>query len=170
MGGSETKLSPPWVTFFREIEALFGEDPDIKIEFDEAEYEVRLFVEGTEKADALDLILPSTKTFGNIEFKITIIPANAEVVTKARIFQNAFAGNPVLSYVSHPDNVFHDDINYIVFRNRVVQFFNDNLGDVNGNCSTLYQEIAKDVFGNDPNVFFCTDIERNIGKPLPNQK
>ena len=35
--------------------------------------------------------------------------------------------------------------------------------DINGNCSTLYQEIAKDVFGEDEGICFCTDTEEKAG-------
>ena len=63
----------------------------------------------------------------------------------------------------------YNPITYVVFVNEVVQYFNDDLGDVYGQCSTLYQEIAKDVFGETEGVFFCTDVEEPVyalGKPL----
>ena len=56
--------------------------------------------------------------------------------------------------------------NYVVFENKVVQFFNDDLSDIHGNKSTLYQEIAKDIFGDCDNIYFCTDTKEEIGKPL----
>ena len=55
---------------------------------------------------------------------------------------------------------------YVVFKNRVVQFFNDNLNDIYGNISTLYQEIASDVFKEISGVNYCTDIEERVGAPL----
>ena len=33
----EFKISPPWVKYYREIEALFGEDPDINIPAEDRE-------------------------------------------------------------------------------------------------------------------------------------
>ena len=31
---NEVKLSSPWVLYYRKLEALFGNDPDIEVEFD----------------------------------------------------------------------------------------------------------------------------------------
>ena len=58
---------------------------------------------------------------------------------------------------------------YVVFKNCVVQFFNDNLNDCHGVISTLYQDIAADVLTGEgaQGVYFNTDVERGqIGKPL----
>ena len=57
----------------------------------------------------------------------------------------------------------------LVFKNCVVQFFNDNLNDAHGLISTLYQEIADDVLVNIDfhGVYYCTDVEvGKLGKPL----
>ena len=48
-------------------------------------------------------------------------------------------------------------LTYVVLKKEVVQFFNDNLNDIHGLETTLYQTIAKDVFDG-TGVFFCTDI------------
>lgn len=48
--------------------------------------------------------------------------------------------------------------------NKVVQYFNDDLGDAHGVCSTLYQEIAKDVFGEHEGIFFCTNLPADDNK------
>lgn len=56
-----------------------------------------------------------------------------------------------------------------MFKNKVVQYFNDDLSDANGVCSTLYQEIAKRIFGENPMIYFCTSIksrETVFGMPL----
>jgi len=159
-------LSAPWVTFYREINALFGDDPDIHIEYDEDEVEVKLFVQNSDKADALTQLLPTEKAFGNVVLKITVIPANEPAPTKASLIARAFQGNPVYSYGTTVDGIMSNPIHYVVFANKVVQFFNDDLGDVNGNCSTLYQEIAKDVLGAEEGVHYCTDVIDSSGTPL----
>ena len=46
----------------------------------------------------------------------------------------------------------------MVFQNKVVQYFSDNMQDINGFTSTLYQEIAKELFGVDGGLYFCTDL------------
>jgi len=40
------------------------------------------------------------------------------------------------------------------------------LNDIYGNTSTLYQDIAAEVFEDQPGIFYCTDIEGKVGKPL----
>lgn len=153
------KLSPPWTKFVKEIEMLFGEDPEVKIVYNEDTLEVKLYVEDEEKAEAISKLLPTTKTFGEIELKITVVPANNITQNKASVFDKAFNNNPVLSYIFIKEGYFSNPMTYIVFAKEVVQFFNDDLSDIHGNCNTLYQEIAKDLFGDIDGVFFCTDVE-----------
>ena len=160
------KLSSPWVEFYRKIDALFAQDPEVKVVYEEEANEVKLFVENARKADALTKLLPVERTFGNVTLNITVIPANSDKVTKADLIADAFDGNPALSYIQHVDAVI-GSFDYAVFENKVVQFFDDNLADINGNKSTLYEDIAKDVFGNDIGVFFCTEAgSRELAKPL----
>lgn len=151
------KLSPPWVKYFREMEALFKNDPHIRMTFDEDNYVIKLYVEGAVKAEALTALLPAEKVFGNVTVKTEVIPANLNAEDPLELFKAAFEGNPTLSYVKEGSGVFKDSFKYVVFRPEVVQFFNDDLGDVNGYCSTLYQDIAKDIFTANDNVYFCTE-------------
>lgn len=160
------KLSPPWMTFYREMEALFGGDPEIHVEYDEGADAVKMYVDSTEKAEALSKILPRKKVFGNVTVTIEVIPANEPNKNVADLFRQAFDGNPALSYIETIRGPFANPLDYVVFRNKVVQFFNDDIGDINGMKSTLYQEIAREVFEGVSGIFFCTDTEENPGKPL----
>lgn len=156
----ELRLSSPWVTFHHALVALFAEDPDVRIECGEGDDDVsiRVYVEGVAKADALSKLLPTERTFGNVTVPVTVIPANDEPTTE-ELFRTAFEGNPALSYCATVDGVMTNPITYVVFRNCVVQYWNDNLGDINGNVSTLYQDIAKDVLSEAPSgALFCTDL------------
>lgn len=157
------KIVSPWVNYFREIEALFGDDPDIVIDFDEQAPEIVLHVIGVDKADAITQLLPAEKQFGNVVLMIKVVPANPIERTRTQLFKDAFKGNPAFSYAATVSGVSSNDFNYVVFKNKVVQYWNDDLSDVNGQCSTLYQEIAKDVFGEEEGVYFCTDTEKNLG-------
>ena len=59
------------------------------------------------------------------------------------------------------------DINYIAFDPIVVQFFNDQLDDINGLKTTLYADIAKEVFGQQDGIYFCTDpADESLEIPL----
>ena len=157
------KLSAPWVVYYREIEALFGADPEITITIDEENYSVKLYVNNDEKAEALDKLLPTERTYGNVTVRTVVIPGNPLLEKKTSLFQTAFEGNPVFAFTKTNEGVFTISLSYVVFKNRVVQFFADNLQDVNGNITTLYETIAKDVFGETPGICFCTDTEEKVG-------
>ncbi len=159
------KLAAPWVEFYRELEALFDQDPEVKVLYQEEEKEVKLYVENARKADALTKLLPAEKTFGNVTLKVTVIPADTASVTKADLIADAFDGNPALCYIQHVDALI-GSFDYAVFQNKVVQYYADNLSDINGNRSTLYENIARDVFDS-TDVFFCTESGcADLTKPL----
>lgn len=151
-------LSTPWVTFFKKVHAFFKDDPEIKLTFNNDIPEIKFYVENPKKAAALESLLPVSKEFGNVSVKITVVPANVNFGSYSDKISAAFENNPVLSFVKNVDTIFgHYD--YIVFKNEVVQFFNDNMGDIYGNTSTLYQDIASDIFETEPTVRFCTDTK-----------
>ena len=118
-------------------------------------------------------MLPSEKTWGNITWTIGVDGpvSNRAFTSNKELFDTAFSKNPAYAYSVAPaqDGYYYIDFTYVVFKNCVVQFFNDNLNDAFGNISTLYQEIAADVFDEQTpvGVHYCTDIERGkVGKPL----
>lgn len=168
---AKLKLSSPWEIFYKELHAMFKEDPCVHVVFDEENYEIKLYVNGAAKAEALSQLLVAHKAFGNVTVNVAVIPSNDIPFTNARpaykLYQMAFEGNRALSYVRTVSGIFANDLCYVVFRNKVVQYFNDDLGDANGLCSTLYQEIAKDVFGNQDGVFFCTDVPEGASAGVP---
>ena len=159
------KLSPPWVTFAHEVQALFAEDTEIKVMYDDSSYTLKLFVDNSDKAAALAKLLPEKKEFGNVTLTIEIVPANLNDASVDEIFSKAFAGNPALSMAISYDTPF-GKVNYAVFQKKVIQFFNDQMDDINGNKSMLFQDIAKDVFGLDHEIFYCTEASGNLAKPL----
>lgn len=167
---AKLKISAPWVTFYNEMEAFFKEDPEVHVVYDEETYAVELYVDNAAKASALEQVLVKEKTFGNITQTVTVIPANSMgAPTKEFLFKNALDRNPALSYIQTVNGIFMNGLTYVVFINKVVQYWNDDIGDVNGLCSTLYQDIAADIFKDRPGVFFCTDVPTeggSLGKPL----
>ena len=156
MENKEVKLAPPWITYYRQVEALFGEDPDIKVVFDEDELHIKLYVENEIKAAALDEILPVQKDFGNVSVFIEVIPANTEP-KKVDMIRRAFEGNPAFSYTTTIEGIMVNPINYVVFKPEVVQFWNDNLHDPHGLVSTLMEDVARAVIGEEDGVMFTTD-------------
>lgn len=168
------KLAPPWVTFVNEIKAMFENDPEISIVYDNEEVAVRLYVDNAKKAEAIALLLPEEKWCGNVALSISVIPANGQnfealtKITNDTVFSIAFEKNPVFAYSKTITGILSNNITYVVFKNRVVQFFNDNLNDIHGNVSTLYEDIARDLFNETilQGLFYCTDIEEKVGMPL----
>lgn len=155
---NKPKLAAPWISFYREIEAMFKEDEQVHPVYDEENNVVKLYVEDQEKAEALEKILPDHRTFGNVTVTVAVIPANKLTEVRDTWFRKAFEGNPAVSYITTIEDVFNNPITYVVFKNKVVQYYNDDLGDVHGNRSTLYQEIAKEIFEDHEGIFFCTDV------------
>lgn len=171
MNENKTKLSPPWVDYYHKIEAMFGDDPDVDVKFNDEEYEIKLLVTGPAKADAITQLLPAERTFGNITVRVTVVPANDGELSKIGLFRAAFWGNPAfVNAVTVPD-IFSNEISYVVFQNKVVQYFNDDPSDLYGVESTLFEDIAEDIFEDHAGVYFCTDVDTpdhggSVGKPL----
>lgn len=156
---SKMKLSPPWCTYVNKVKGLFNGDPDIKIEFDEEEYILQLFVDDDEKADALMKLLPPQKEFGNVVMKINVVPANNST-DYLELFRAAFKNNPNVVDITSVENPFGEPLNFVVFKKEVIQFYNDDISDLNGVLSTLNEMSAREVFGSSyDTVNFCTDVE-----------
>ena len=161
------KLSAPWVTYAREIKAMFGQDPQIAVEYDEDNLEVRLYVDNADKAEAIKEILPPVKLFGAVGVKITVISDTLKGKEKT-VFDRAFEGNPIYSHSSKFQGLYNNPITYVVFKKEIAQYFSDNLGDENGVTSALYQDIAKDIFQTE-GTYFCTEVDKKddvIKEPL----
>lgn len=169
MNNVRLKLSPPWTTFVNEITALFDGDPEIAINYNENERKVVLATNNGDKAAALLKLLPSEKVFGNITLKIGVDGpiSNKAFVSNFELMSTVFDRNPALSMVKVVDGII-TAFTYVVFKNCVVQFFNDNLNDLHGVVSTLYEDLARDIFADAGlcGVVFNTDIEHKVGMPL----
>lgn len=155
---SRIRLSAPWDTYYHEVNELFKKDDETKVVFDEEQICIKLYVKSSEKATAIRELMPTDVKFGNVTLTITVIPANGFTMEKiANKFKTAFFNNPIISHIETVEGIFTNPMTYVVFVKEVVQYFNDDLGDINGLCSTLYQDIAKHIFGDVDGVFFCTD-------------
>ena len=167
------KLSPPWITYINKLKALFGGDPQITFNVDRDAPSVTLACNNGDKVAALLKLLPTDVQFGNVTLPIIIdgVPTDRAFINKQELFEVVFEKNPAFAYVVAPVDADYPwfGMIYVVFKNCVVQFFNDNLNDAHGVLSTLYQDIAYDLLTGDgaDGVYFCTDVERGaVGKPL----
>jgi hypothetical protein len=164
---AKLKLSPPWSIFYDKIRAMFIKDPEVKVVMEEESYTIYVFVNNADKSSAIAQILEQEKKFGRITLKVQVPPPDGcEAVTfrdGVELYKAAFENNPRLSFIQPKTSIF-DTSFYVVFKNEVVQYFNDDISDIYGNCSTLAEDIARDIFVGDlPN--FCTDVP----EPTPNK-
>ena len=157
---AKVNLSPPWDIYYREINAFFEEGPEVKVLFDEEERVIKLYVDNGVKATALGELLPLSKDFGGTTLRIEVIPSNYSNYLSSNpalpIIRAAFTGNPIVQEIKTVSGLFSYDLNYVLFKKEVVQYYTDNLGDYNGYCSTLYENIARDIFNEMAGVFYCT--------------
>ena len=170
------KVLPPWSTHINMIQALFDGDPQIacNTNYEAVNPTITLACSNGDKVTALQKILPPEVEFGNVILKINIdgVPSNRAFKNKKELFEVAFAGNPAFAYCVSPvdQGYYWFDMVYVVFKNCVVQFFNDNLNDCHGIISILYEDIAREVLTTNEavdGVYFNTDVEvGKLGKPL----
>ena len=135
-------LSSPWVIFYNELNAFFKDDSKVNVIYDEDKNVINLYVDNAEKAAALTELLPTE-----------II---SDGVSLAQLYRSALSWNEAVYDIVEIQGVFTNPITYILFKKEVVQYFNDSLGDIHGLCSTLMQEIAKNIFDKQEGIYFCT--------------
>lgn len=151
------QLSPPWVTYFNEMKALFAQDGEIKPFFDQEENVISIYAANTAKAEALMELLPTEKAFGNVTISIKVYPANGRTGDKYECaYKAAFDGNPLFKYVKTVDSPL-GTFKYVVWKRDILQFFNDSLSDIAGNKTMVCADAASDVLISVPGTFHCTE-------------
>lgn len=150
-------ISAPWYIYYREVKALFHKDPAVTVDYDDDDKTIKLFVEGDDKAEAIGLLLPKEKVFGNVVVKIQVVSSNELGMTTEDIIKRAFEGNKSFKWVKtvKPDGTTIP-FTFVTFENAVTQMWIDNLSDINGLKSTLLEDIAKDVLETPAGVYYCT--------------
>jgi hypothetical protein len=154
-------LSSPWMIHYHKLQAMFRDDPQVNVELNADNYEIKVYVSDADKAEALSKILKNSVDFGNITLKVTVIPPNYEDIDLISLYKKAFEGNK--AFVEVKENPLLNRA-YTIFKGKVVQYFSDDLSDANQVCSTLYQYIAKDVFVERGGMNFSTEICDDIIK------
>lgn len=153
------ELSSPWIIYARKLYELFKDDPQIIMEYDPEDIKVIISVsKNEEKAQALSQLLPKEKEFGGVSLAIEVRLVEESTTLKPKLFRKAFEGNPVFKGLETVDDIFSNPVTYVVFDNKVVQYFSDNLGDINAVNSTLYEDIAREIFEDVNGVTFSTDV------------
>ena len=148
---SKFKLEAPWYTFRKKVFSLFENDPDISVgplyeaNEDGFDYVFDIDVLNHEKFLALDRVFPKVKEFGNVRLGIFLFDeenANGENYIIS-LFETIFEGNPILKDIRQLEDKTGTRHGYVRFQPEVIQFFDDNIADYNGNGSGLAQDIAE---------------------------
>lgn len=153
---SELKLSAPWEEYVSKIRALFEQDDEITFKYENMV--LTIYVDNTDKYEALTHLLPEKKIFGNVALDIKVVPANDGVKDDRYYLKNLFKNNTAVTTITDI-SIGTNPMTFIEFEKRVVQYYVDNAADLHGNRTTVFEEIAREVFENKNGVYFCTDNE-----------
>lgn len=166
-----TRLEAPWYSFQKKVKALFERDPDIEVGEvyqDEklfSDYAFAINVSDHEKYAAMQRLFPQSATFGNVTMAIELCEVGVfeDVSDVAALYETIFKGNPVLKDIREVVDGTGTKHAYVRFQPEVLQFFDDDTSDYNGNWSGLAQNIAREVFADEYRcIHFCTaDIREN---------
>ena len=159
MRKNNVDLSAPWIAYYEKLYLLFKKDPEVSMAFKQngdGDKKIEIYVSNNRKAEAISKILPCYVSFGNVIVPIIVLPSNDENEDWIYNFMDAFDGNEIIDDVVQ-DTGLTRDMNYVVFRKEVAQYYNDNIQSVDGFSSTLYEDIAREIFKDAPaGTFFCT--------------
>lgn len=159
------KLEAPWYTWQKKVKALFERDPEIIVgEIVEpgdgkANYLFDIEVRNHEKFLALDRVFPKCVQFGNVTLAVNLYDEenSAGTADVAALYETIFRGNPIVKDVRLSMDHTGSQHGFVRFQPEVIQFFDDDLYDYNGNWSGLAQDIAREVFRDETRgIHFCT--------------
>lgn len=154
------KLEAPWERYRKMVDALFKADDKVQvsdIESDDGGYVLSVLVYDHEKFLALDRALRKKVVFGNVTLHVDVYDMENEASDGLALFREVFRDNPIAQEIVSRKDRAGVDWDFVCFRPQVVQFFDDDLTDINGNFTGLAEDIAREVFaGNERGVNFCT--------------
>lgn len=167
--GMNTGLIAPWYIYQKEVKALFEYDPQIVVgevyqQENGKDYAFDIEVLSHEKYMAMDQMLSRFKLFGNVALTVNLFDEENSIGDAAiDICRAIFDGNPLVENIEDIVDFVGVHHSFVVFRPKIIQFYTDNLQDINGNWSGLAQSIARDVFNDAAaGVSFCTGkIDKN---------
>ena len=156
MEQQQLRLSPPWVSYYHELQCLFADDPEVRVAFDQQEMLIKIFVDNEAKAEALDQLLEHELNFGdNIKLTVSIVPGNKPGDKYVNPYATAFSGNDALYDTNYVHTPF-GDFTYVIWDTEPVQFYDDNLQDYQGKRTMLLEDVARDVMKFGQGVCHCS--------------
>lgn len=150
-------ISSPWMTYYKKLVALFSDDPELEVKWNEDEKSIVIESTNTFKIMALEKLLDPTVTFGNVTITVKCLVKDGSEESVAAIFRTAFAGNPHISEVIEEETMGCIEQTFVLFKPEVIQFFNDDLTDFHGNWNGLSEDIMRDVINKNLRVNIGTD-------------
>lgn len=157
MNNEQMKITSPWITYVNQVKCMFADDTDVIVEYNDDKKNLVLKVFDSHRADALTQLLPIRKDFGGVILHISVVTENKIEPSFAELVEKAMDGNPHFSQLIKVPMQDGKSFNYLMFEPEVAQYWNDNLADPHGNVSTVFADLAQDVFGVVPGTFFATD-------------
>ena len=158
----KTLMSAPWYTYANTVKQMFARDKDITVSdlikgdgsFD---YVINIEVKNHKKAVALERVLCTGANFGNVKVGIIVYDTENNLSSgNAEIFNDIFDGNPIVQDIRVIKDQADTEHVYVRFKPEIIQFFNDDLSDYDGNWTGLAEDIARDIFKSYAHVNFCT--------------
>lgn len=167
---SRIKLSPPWVTYWKKLEALFNADPDIEVGqlYDtEDRKEIWIYVSDEKKYRALVNLLPTYPDFGNVKLKNVIKFKGGVEQDTFQDLKDLFADNGNVQELKEAVDFAGTPHLFINFKPEVIQFRNDDISDYYGLYTGLAADIAREIFDMPYNgAHFSTAPAENVNTPL----
>lgn len=170
-------LSAPWIEHYRKLQTMFANDPDVSVVYDSACMVCEIYAEGEKRAEALEKLLKPSVQFGNVVLNITVHQVNGISEKYGRflpltlrnglyahrkddLHYQALLTNPAVNSIEYTYGPGKEVLTYVIFTPEVAQYFSDDIGDYYGLKSTLYEDIARDIFVEEFGVFYCTNRVR----------
>lgn len=154
-------LSTPWATYRNKLNALFELDNCITVG-DVVEtgngHELTIVVTDKDKYIALDRVMAKKIEFGNVVLTINLKLGDSSIADDySELYKTLFSDNRIVKDIIIGKDFAGQDHCYVRFQPKVIQFFNDDISDYDGNWSGIAQDIAKEVFTDTPvGIHFCT--------------
>lgn len=155
---NNTKLSAPWDIYFSKMNALFGKDTELTLNFNRDNYTINIYTPNGDKGDALRQILPESVPMGNITLTINVNVVDA-LTSPADLYNRAFKGNPVFVRTETYQLPDSENAYFAEFWDGAAVYYADDLTNPNGLQFALYQDIAREILKN--NDIFITSIDHN---------
>lgn len=166
-----TRLEAPWYSYQKKVKTLFERDSDIEVgevyqdEKMASDYVFAINISNHKKYEAMQRIFPQSAVFGNVTMVIELHETGVfeDISDVAALYETVFSGNPIVKDIREVVDGTGTKHAYVRFQPEVLQFFDDDTSDYNGNWSGLAQDIAREVFADEYRcIHFCTaDIREN---------